>query len=41
MIDEYHFHIMVFINGSEIQEGKEGNYDSSMEKAMVFFCCFA
>lgn len=35
MIDEYHLHIKVFINRSEIQEGKEGN-DNSMEKAAFF-----
>lgn len=36
MIDEYHLHIKVFINRSEIQEGKEGNDDNSMEKAAFF-----
>jgi len=36
MIGEYHLHIKVFINRSEIWERKEGNCDSSMEKEMFF-----
>lgn len=46
MIDECHLHIKVFINRSEIQEGKEGNADNSREKAikamlLVVFFYFA
>lgn len=37
MIDEYYLHIKVFINRWEIQEGREGNDDNSIEKAAFFF----
>lgn len=32
MIDEYCLYIKAFINRSEMQEGKEGNYNSSRKK---------
>lgn len=40
MIDEYSLHIKAFINRSEMQEGKEGNYNSSRKKPQWFllFC---
>lgn len=42
MIDEYRLHIKAFINRSEMQEGKEGNYNSSREKkknnGFLLFC---
>lgn len=35
MIDEYCLHIKAFINRSEMQEGKEGNYNSSRKKTTM------
>lgn len=40
MIDEYHLHIKAFINRSEMEEGKEGNCNSSREKKTQWFLLF-
>lgn len=42
MIDEYRLHIKAFKNRSEMEEGKEGNYNSSRKKKNHNdFCYFA